>query len=378
MTLNKEKIADGIFLSAISTDKFKASTLSFSITLPVCSKSVAYNLILSGLLRRGTKKYPSMAELNRSLDELYGSYVEIRSSHIGDNASFFISAEILDNKYIPDNTNTLGGVIDIMSQILLSPLLAETDFDEEAFRQECRIVTESLDAEVNNTRSYSIRRCIELTRGSDYPTLEQIKDTARSATLDDLLTYYKQLISSAPLDVFYVGATPSEHIRDELKLALKDYPYKEDTRSLISIDAMPYKETKSKTEKMPVSQGKLAMAFNTGVCVSPTDEEYYTVILLNEILGGSPASKLFLNVREKMGLCYYCSSSYSIYTGIMMASSGFEVNNFETVKNAILQQLEDIKNGNISPYELDAAKKSLLNRPCFSLWLLNPIMLQQN
>lgn len=361
MILNKEKIADGIFLSAINTDKFKASVLSFSITVPLCTKSLAYNLILSGLLRRGTKKYPSMAHLNRSLDELYGSYVEIRSSHIGDNISLTIGAEILDNRYIPDGTNTLGGVIDIMSDILLHPLLADANFDEEVFRQECKIVKESLDAEVNNTRSYSIRRCVELVRGNEYPTLEQIKETVGSATLPDILDYYKQLISSAPLDVFYVGATPYEEICKNLINALTEYPYQLNSRQLIPITAASFKETKSKTEKMPVSQGKLAMAFNTGVCVSPDDEKYYTVILLNEILGGSAASKLFLNVREKMGLCYHCSSSYSIYTGIIMASSGFEVNNFETVKDAILQQLEEIKFGNVSSHELEAAKKSLFN-----------------
>ena len=62
-----------------------------------------------------------------------------------------------------------------------------------------------------------------------------------------------------------------------------------------------------------------------------------------------------------MSLCYHCSSSYSIYTGIMMASSGFEVNNFETVRDAIIEQLEMIKSGNITEYELEAAKKSLFN-----------------
>ena len=361
MTLNKEKITDGIYLSTINTDKFKASILSFSITRPLSTKVLAYNLILSGLLRRGTERYPSMAELNRSLDELYGSYVEIRSSNVGDNVCFSISAEILDNKYVPDNTNTLGGVIDIMAQILLFPLVALPDFDESVFKQECHIVTESLDAEVNNTRSYSIRRCVELARGDDYPSIEQIKECVRNATLDDVLNYYKDMISGAPLDVFYVGATPYTDICNELREALAAYPYKNEARSLNDIASIPFKKSSFQTEKMPVSQGKLAMALNTGICADITDKSYYTAVVLNEILGGSAASKLFLNVREKMGLCYHCSSSYSIYTGLIIASSGFEVANFETVKDAILLQLDEIKRGNITEQELHAAKKSLLN-----------------
>ena len=361
MTLKKEKIADGIHLFAINTDKFKASILSFSITRPLSTKVIAYNLILSGLLRRGTQKYPSMTQLNRSLDELYGSYVEIRSSNIGDNVSFTISSEILDNKYIPDDTDTLGGVIDIMAQILLFPLVALPAFDKNVFEQECRIVTEGLDAEVNNTRSYSIRRCVELARGNDYPSLEQIKECVRNATLDDILKYYEDMISSTPLDVFYVGATPYTDICNELKKALFSYPYKKDNRALNAILPIAFNDTKFKTEKMPVSQGKLAMALNTGICVATNDKRYYTAVVLNEILGGSAASKLFLNVREKMGLCYHCSSSYSIYTGLIIVSSGFEVANFEITKNAILLQLEEIKSGNITLQELHAAKKSLLN-----------------
>ena len=110
---------------------------------------------------------------------------------------------------------------------------------------------------------------------------------------------------------------------------------------------------------MPVSQGKLTLGFSTGVIIHPNDDTYYTMIMLNEILGGSASSKLFLNVREKMGLCYYCSSSYSLYSGIMLISSGFEMKNYEIAKEAILNQIEEIKNGNISDFELESAQRSV-------------------
>ena len=117
----------------------------------------------------------------------------------------------------------------------------------------------------------------------------------------------------------------------------------------------------SKTESMPVSQGKLALAFTSGVTISNTDDTYYTMILLNEIFGGSASSKLFMNVREKLGICYYCSSSYSLYSGVMLVSSGFEVKNKDIASKAIFEQLEDIKNKKISEYELYTAQRSLIN-----------------
>jgi predicted Zn-dependent peptidase len=83
--------------------------------------------------------------------------------------------------------------------------------------------------------------------------------------------------------------------------------------------------------------------------------------MLNELLGGSPSSKLFLNVRERMSLCYFCSSSFSIYTGAIMVSCGIEPSNYSLAKNAILDQFEEIKKGNVSDFELSAAQKSISN-----------------
>ena len=110
---------------------------------------------------------------------------------------------------------------------------------------------------------------------------------------------------------------------------------------------------------MPVSQGKLALGFSTGAVASADNDVSYTAIMLNEILGGSASSKLFLNVREKLSLCYYCSSSYSNFSGVMLISSGFEFKNYEVARKAIFEQIEDIKNGKISDAEFLAAQRSI-------------------
>ena len=84
-------------------------------------------------------------------------------------------------------------------------------------------------------------------------------------------------------------------------------------------------------------------------------------MMLNEIFGASPASKLFMNVREKMSLCYYCSSSYHRYSGIITVHSGIESKNRDIAEQAILTQIQEIRDGKISDAEFHAAKKSLEN-----------------
>jgi predicted Zn-dependent peptidase len=93
--------------------------------------------------------------------------------------------------------------------------------------------------------------------------------------------------------------------------------------------------------------------------VCSRDKNYYAAILFNEIFGGSPASKLFMNVRERLSLCYYCSSHYDSYFGNMTVSSGVDGANAELAKREILAQLEDMKAGKISDVEFSAASSPL-------------------
>lgn len=359
MLLNKEKIFDSIELSMISTNKFKASVISFSMTLPLKRSSTAYGLLISHLLCRGSASYPSIALLNRRLDELYGSYVEIKSHHIGENLSLTISAETLDNKYIPDGTDVIGELISIIAELILSPAFLQPSFSAQVFEQEKRLIVDSINAEINNPRLYSAKKCLELMQEDiALPTSDELKQIVSDISYGELCDYYRELISSAPLRVFCVSAENAENLKMRIEASFEGYPCKSPS---LPIPLRPLKRNLPEHKKvnMPVSQGKLTLGFSTGVIIHPNDDTYYTMIMLNEILGGSASSKLFLNVREKMGLCYYCSSSYSLYSGIMLISSGFEMKNYEIAKEAILNQIEEIKNGNISDFELESAQRSV-------------------
>lgn len=359
MLLHKEKIFDSIELSTVSTNKFKASVISFSMTLPLKRSSTAYGLLISHLLCRGSESYPSIALLNRRLDELYGSYVEIKSHHIGENLSLTISAETLDNKYIPDGTDVIGELISIIAELILSPAFLQPSFSAQVFEQEKRLIVDSINAEINNPRLYSAKKCLELMQEDiALPTSDELKQIVSDISYGDLCDYYRELISSAPLRVFCVSAENAENLKRRIEASFEGYPCKSPS---LPIPLRPLKRNLPEHKKvsMPVSQGKLTLGFSTDIIIRSDDDTYYAMIMLNEILGGSASSKLFLNVREKMGLCYYCSSSYSLYSGILLISSGFEMKNYEIAKEAILNQIEEIKNGNVSDFELESAQRSV-------------------
>ena len=112
-------------------------------------------------------------------------------------------------------------------------------------------------------------------------------------------------------------------------------------------------------ERQNITQGKLALGFYTGCTVH--DSDYHVMQVLNVIYGAGVTSKLFLNVREKLSLCYYCSSSEDGQKGYMTVNSGIEFANEKKAVDEILAQLDEVKAGNITESELRDAKLALID-----------------
>lgn len=374
MKIEKVSISENIFLSVFKTDKFKSGVITFTLTLPLDEGYYANNLILAGVLRRGTEKFPKMSDINRRLDELYASCVEIRSTMTRNSLSFIFTAEFLDDKYILNPVDVFGGVLEIISQMILHPNAKNGQFDPEIFAQEVDCVNDALQAEINNTRVYAATRCNELMNRNNkfYPTVDGLLEQIKSITPKSLYEYYKYMIKNTSLEVFYVGSENISCVAEKIKKYFSNFDFCSKVMKLSNEKILLPDIFIAQTRKMSVSQGKLAMGFDTGIDIFNSD--YYATLVFNEIFGGSSSSKLFLNVREKMNICYYCSSSYSIYSGKMLVSSGIDIPNKELAKNAILDQLNDIKAGKISDFEFYSAKKSLEN--CYRQIYDNPLEIQ--
>ena len=109
---------------------------------------------------------------------------------------------------------------------------------------------------------------------------------------------------------------------------------------------------------MDVSQGKLVIGMNIN---DDNKEERYIALVYNAILGGTPTSKLFQNVREKASLAYTAGSSYAKQKNIIFIRCGIEIENYDKAVDIIKKQLEDIKNGNITEEEIQSAKTNIIS-----------------
>ena len=170
---------------------------------------------------------------------------------------------------------------------------------------------------------------------------------------------WKKLLKDSVVEIFYIGdsgADKAEKVFTDAYSKIDRTPCKVDMSYVKSAD-----EVQRVVEEMDVSQSKLVLGFRSGVGCTDTEKEWIAGRLMCAVLGGTANSKLFNNVREKQSLCYYCAASYNFINGLMIVDSGVLNENIEKTEKAILKEVEDMKNGNITDFEIEATKRAIVN-----------------
>lgn len=358
-----KQITPYLTLKVIKTDKFKCERISINFENKIDRRKMPLSLLAFSILKRGTEKYATLKELNKKLDELYATIISTNVQRLGKNYLLGFSAEMLGSEYVDKNTDILRESLEIIHEMLYRPLLMDGFFLDKFVESEKDNMIDAINARINNPRAYALGRCVETMYKDDEFSIEQLGnvDMVRSFTKEEATNEYRTIISSCPITVFYIGSRDIDSIKDLITDIFNDdhsaTAIREDNDVDFSIDT---KRTKYVTENMDISQGKLVLGFKSGINLTST-KDFYAMLVFNEIFGGSPISKLFLNVRERLGLCYYCSSSYSVIKGAVIVSCGVEPSDKKKAQDEILKQFKDIKKGKISKEEFSSAIKSLLN-----------------
>ena len=360
MGLEKRKIAEGIGLTCLSTGKFKTNFLSVNFISPLDKETAAANALIPSVLLRGCEKYPTMADINKKLDYLYDAGLSSRNQKRGEAQVFGICAGVLDNCYALEGEDLLSEIVGIVGDILLNPVTDGAAFDAAYTESEKNNLIDAINANINNKAYYAKKRCTEeMCRGERYGLSENgtIGDV-QAITPESLYARYRYALKHYPIEIFFVGQTDEDRLAEKLRAVFTGLE-----RDIISVPApeivRAVSDVKRIDEDMPVNQGKLVIGMRSGVTLH--DPDYPAMLMFNEIFGGGVTSKLFMNVREKMSLCYYCSSSPDSYKGLLFVQSGIEVENREVAETAINDQLEAVRRGEFTEEEMRSAYLGLVN-----------------
>lgn len=361
MEYSRQELMNGVYLTHLRCDKFKTACMSISLLTQLKRETASMNALIPYVLRRGTTRHVDMESLSRRMDELYGSGVEPVVRRIGEIQCLGFFASVPEESYLPGEQKLLEQAVDLMAELLLTPNTRGGLFLPQYVDSEREKLVQRLESRVNEKRSYSIIRCIEeMCCYEDFAVsaLGSIEE-AESINYKKLTRQYHDLLQSCPIEIFYCGQAPRKQVAGAFRHALAamprgdiDYELGTDIR-MNALEAEP----RFVEEELDVSQGKLVMGFRLGECMEEPDRA--AIHVFNSIFGGSSTSKLFKNVREKLSLCYYASSLVYLHKGIMLVASGIDQDKLEPTRAEILVQLEAMAKGDISPEELNAAKRSV-------------------
>ena len=360
----RTQLFPGVWLRTVHTDKFKSAYLSLTLMTQLNRENASANALLPRVLRRGTMVHPDMESLSAALDELYGGAVEPVVRKKGESQCVGFLASFLDNAYALNGEDILSGAADLLGEMLLKPLTRDGVFAPDYVEGEKANLIDELRGQINDKRIYATRRLTQLMCREESFGVDKLgqEEKVAAITPESLWARYQKLLSSAQIEVYYSGSADPERVREIMERAFSALPVsqeREEPECEVRIHAE--QEPNVIEEVMDVNQGKLAMGWRTGG-ITVWEEECPALVLCSAVFGGTSMSKLFMNVRERLSLCYYASSALEKQKGLMIVSSGIEFQNYETAKREILAQLEDVKAGKITDDELEGARRILINQ----------------
>lgn len=354
--INRRKIADGVYFSSITDKRYKKNLISVAFSTQLSEDTATENVIVPVLLTKCNSKLPTYKAFNNKMSRLYASGIGGTAGRQYDLQTISFGAYYLDDIYALSREKMTGIMTDILIDCLTSPVTENGVFSEKFVELEKKTVIDNIETAINDKRSYAIERAMKtICKGEpasvcSYGTVEK----AKLITPDSAYKAYRRMLETMPCEIICTGCSDFEGVAEKFAAAFEKAGRHDIENTTIALSPVKT-QTEEVTERLTVNQSKLVIGFK-----SHSDDDA-ALVLLQKIFGGTTSSKLFRNVREKMSLCYYCSAARNDLKGIMLVNSGVENENIEKTKEAVIDQLEEIKNGNFTNEDINFAEMAIKN-----------------
>ncbi len=353
------EISQGVCMKAIKDNRFKTGRLSFTMFLPLEEHSAAKNAVMIYTLQQSCKKYSNLKQLNEKLDSLYGASLNAEVFKLGESQALSISLEGINDRYVLDESSISSQLCEFLCELIFNPNISDSSFKDSEVEKAKLEILDILSEEFSDKRIYAKKRCSELMcEGEAYSISRFGKEgDIESLNGNDVFNAWKSALLKAEISITVLGMFEFDKIANTFKKKFSKLQ-----REYSKFDYVKIKESqkaKYVEDNMDLTQAKLVLGYR--VQNIKTFEEKMAYKLMCAILGGTPSSKLFLNVREKLSLCYYCSSSFDPNKCVMFIESGVEDENIQKAKCEISNQLDAIREGDFDEEMISANKLALQN-----------------
>ena len=286
---------------------------------------------------KGADKYKNTREVSETIDSIGGDFNAFTGKEY---AGYYVKAA----------SEQIETAMDVLSDLLIN-----AKFPEHEIEKERGVILEEYNM-YQDTPMYQIGWEFEKLVFGDQPLgRDQIgtREFIRSVKQKQFQEYKNKLYTPDNIVLTLAGDVDYEKM---MPLIEKYFTFEDQKKAY---EFKPFKEPEH-DEKVYLHEKSTEQAHLVvgGKSYRETHENHWAEKLLAIILGGNMSSRMFLNVRESKGLCYYIhtSSDNFVDAGIFSTGAGVNVDKIDDAIKAILREYKKIREEKISEKELQKAK----------------------
>lgn len=351
--MNYTKYKNGAYnIHLINTDRFKTINIRINFKRKTNKEEITKRNLLTRVLIESNEFYKTGRLIEIETEKLSGLMLRNSSTISGNYSVMSFESSFLNEEYT--EKGMFSKSLEFVLSFIFNPDINEKKFNEKNFN----LCKESLKQEIisikENPNRYGMLRMLEtMDENAPYSicadgSLEELE----KITPENLYTYYKEVIKSDLIDIFIIGNIDEEKIKPIINEKFKINTLKKPTEKHYVTHSKINKKIKTKIEKKHLEQSKLYIGCKLD-SLTPFEQKY-VMNIYSFILGGSPNSKLFANLREKNSLCYTVNSNYQPVFNLMIIKAGIDKENMKKSVNLIKQEMKNIEKGLINEEEINA------------------------
>ncbi|MEB5783117.1 EF-P 5-aminopentanol modification-associated protein YfmF [Staphylococcus pseudoxylosus] len=359
--LKIENSQKDLHVKVLPTTKFKTTTITLKYMAPLDSETMTARSILSKVLVRATKQWPSDKDFNRHLSHLYGAYVNSFVSKFKDKHVITISLELVNERYLKDQTPLFEKGLELLKEMIYNPLISDNKFDETFVAQEKSLLSKKLNAMIDNKSQISFLNLLKYMFGEQpyrHLATGQVEYIA-DITSENLYHTYQSMLENDYCAVYVVGNVDEQQVKSQIQTYFNINPFSFELSQSNPV-GQDHHTPQVIVETDDVDQAKLNMGFKLPAKYG--DPEYFAMIVFNVMFGGDPSSVLFNEVREKQSLAYSIHSQIDAKNGFLFVLSGVSTDKYEVAKETIVSEFEKFQQGDFEEEKIALAKKVILSQ----------------
>ncbi|CAJ1228771.1 EF-P 5-aminopentanol modification-associated protein YfmF [Lactiplantibacillus xiangfangensis] len=354
------QLAKGVQLTTVVSHQFKTNQIIVNFRAPLRRDIITKRALLSNLLETSSADYPDQRALANALAKMYGAAYGAGVGRKGPTHNLRLALTVANEQYLATDQPLTREATQFLQNVLFKPLVTNQQFDQPTFDRQVTNLKAAIQSVADDKQYYAAQR-LNAALFKDDPA-QQVPSYGTVADLEtitskDLFTYYESLLKDDQIDIIVVGDVDEAAVLAQWQAVhFTDRPTSRPKPFYRHRNTQHYVET---SETQTLSQAKLNLGYDLPVFYR--GEHYYAALVFNELFGGSPLSKLFMNVREKASLAYYASSSLDTFRGVMKVQAGIDGAKHDQVLAIIAEQLTAIQNGDFTDELIEQLKLGLIN-----------------